>query len=291
MRLLLLLLALALACGCSDDKTSPVTPDTTPPQVTSTSPADGDSSVSLSAVIRANFSEEIDRWTLTSSSFTILPAISGSVAYGNRTAVFTPSAQLDLGTTYTATITDTVTDLAGNHLNSDVNWSFTTTFGDIMPLAVGNRWVYRVVTYENPVYPLDTTYDTILIVRDTAIQGETWYIDGDGALYANRSSGLWRLSSGGQLYLFAKFPGTAGQVYNADPDISQTVNIQGTSVLISTPINFYFCYYYLTTSSDLTLRRDYYYAPRLGLVRFDRFLVEPPATLKEQWLLIGISLN
>jgi len=291
MRLLLLLLALALACGCYDDKTPPVAPDTTPPQVTSTNPADGDSSVSLSAVIRADFSEEIDRWTLTGSSFTILPAVGGSVAYGNRTAVFTPSAQLELGTTYTATITDTVTDLAGNHLNSNVSWSFTTTFGDIMPLAVGNRWEYRVVTYENPIYPLDTTYDTILIVRDTTIQGETWYIDGDGASYANRSSGLWRLSAGGQPYLFAKYPGAPGPTYSADPDISQTVTIQDTSKYVPTFTNFYYCYYYLTTSSDPTLRRDYYYAPRLGLIRFDRFLVDPAATLKEQWLLIRMSLN
>ncbi len=286
MKRFLLILLLLGAWGCSGDKDSPVTPDTSGPRVAATSPADGDSSVALDAIISVTFSEDMDPLTITGSSFHINPSLSGSIIYGNRTATLTPLADLLLGTVYTGTVTTSVTDAAGNHMDSNYVWSFTTTFGDLMPLAVGYQWRFRIIDYENPVVP-DTTYDTVRIVRDTIIQSEQWFIDDTGVLLVNRDDGLWRMNPGGQPYLFLKFPGIAGQIYAADPAISESITIQSTSKLISSLIPYnHVCYQYISTSADPTVRWDYYYEPGFGPVQFLRYAVGATTTLKEWWLLI-----
>lgn len=100
--------------------------DTTPPTVTSTSPADGATGVAVSARVQAAFSEAVKNVNL--STFQLragASAVPGSVTLAGGTAIFTPSADLAYATTYTATLTAGVTDLADNPL-AVYNWSFTT---------------------------------------------------------------------------------------------------------------------------------------------------------------------
>src|SRR5438876_9493804 len=52
--------------------------------------------------------------------------VAGTVRYADGTATFTPTGNLAPLTTYTATISTGVRDLAGNPLTSDMSWSFTT---------------------------------------------------------------------------------------------------------------------------------------------------------------------
>src|SRR5438876_318797 len=52
--------------------------------------------------------------------------VAGTVSYADGTATFTPTGNLAPLTTYTATISTGVRDLAGNPLTSDMSWSFTT---------------------------------------------------------------------------------------------------------------------------------------------------------------------
>ena len=109
--------------------------DTTPPTVTSVTPANGATGVSKSTTITATFSEAISDAALTTSTFVLRdPAnavVPATVSYNAATRVgtLTPSAALSASKTYTATITGGsggVKDLAGNALASDVVWSFTT---------------------------------------------------------------------------------------------------------------------------------------------------------------------
>src|SRR3990172_6665378 len=105
-------------------------PDNAPPQVASTSPSNGATGVAINSVIIATFSEAMDTSTISTSTFTVSKGgsnISGAVSYSGTTATFTPSAALDFDTIYTATITTGVKDLAGNAINSNSTWSFTTT--------------------------------------------------------------------------------------------------------------------------------------------------------------------
>jgi alpha-tubulin suppressor-like RCC1 family protein len=110
----------------------PLIPDTTPPGVTSTSPADGATDIATNTVIVIVFSEAMNAATLTAgTTFTLSDgtnAVAGSVSYdaATRTATFTPSSNLSTITTYTATVTTGARDLAGNGLAADRVWTFTT---------------------------------------------------------------------------------------------------------------------------------------------------------------------
>ena len=103
-----------------------------PPTVTSRSPADGATGVSPGTTVRATFSRTMDASTITSTSFKLTPqggtAIAATVSYdpGTRIATLTPSVQLALSKTYTASLATTIRAQNGNPLASAVTWTFTT---------------------------------------------------------------------------------------------------------------------------------------------------------------------
>ncbi len=107
-------------------------PDSTAPTVSSTTPTDGATGVSLSAAANATFSEAMDPATITTATFAVTgpdtTPVTGKVSYdvSSQIATFTPASALAASTTFTATITTGGKDLAGNALTSDFVWSFTT---------------------------------------------------------------------------------------------------------------------------------------------------------------------
>lgn len=121
------------ACGGSSGGGTQPPSDTTPPTVLQTTPANSATSVALSGTVSADFSESIDPATVTSASFTLNgPAglVAGSIAYSGARGTFTPAAALAFNTTYTATLSTAVKDIAGNALASTKTWSFTTQVPD-----------------------------------------------------------------------------------------------------------------------------------------------------------------
>ncbi|TVR85992.1 MAG: DUF3494 domain-containing protein [Trueperaceae bacterium] len=117
----------AVLAACS----APGAVDTTPPTVVQTTPNEaGLAPTNVPAT--ATFSEAIDASTLTQNSFTLtgpgVTPVAGSVDYDASTmmAVYTPTLALAIDTTYTATLSSDVTDLAGNALDGPVTWTFTT---------------------------------------------------------------------------------------------------------------------------------------------------------------------
>jgi hypothetical protein len=105
--------------------------DTTPPTVTSTTPANGSTDVGTTAAPTVTFDEDMEPSTITESSFELrTPSnalVPAAVAYdaASRTATLTPSATLAFSTTYTATVqggSAGVKDLSGNALASPVSW-------------------------------------------------------------------------------------------------------------------------------------------------------------------------
>jgi Domain of unknown function (DUF4082)/Bacterial Ig-like domain/Bacterial Ig domain len=113
-------------------------PDTTPPTVTATSPANGATGVAVSAAVTATFNEAIDPATINASSFELRNAanalVAASVSYNaaTRTATLTPSAALPANTVLTATVRGgaadpRVKDVANNALAANATWSFTTS--------------------------------------------------------------------------------------------------------------------------------------------------------------------
>jgi hypothetical protein len=116
--------------------TTAAAPVVIPPTVTSTVPADLATAVPLNQIVSATFSKAMTPATITATSpatFTLLAQgsttpVSGLVAYAaiGNTLVFTPTTDLAQNTLYTATITTSAQDLAGDALASNYVWTFTT---------------------------------------------------------------------------------------------------------------------------------------------------------------------
>jgi hypothetical protein len=110
------------------------------PTVISTDPINNATGVVLNKKIAATFSESMTPSTVSITSFLVkdgtTPVI-GTVSYAGNIGIFTPAANLNASTVYTATITTIAKDLAGNPLASDYVWTFTTGATlDIIPPTV-----------------------------------------------------------------------------------------------------------------------------------------------------------
>jgi len=164
--------------------------DTTPPTVSSTTPANNATDVAVNSAITATFSEAMDSSTITTDTFLVSGSsnISGTVTYTDTTATFTPVTDLDYNTTYTATITTGAKDLAGNASQADYTWSFTTsseadttapTVSSITPVEGATDVDVNTaitVTFSEAMDPSTITTDTFL-VNDGDIAGTVTYSD------------------------------------------------------------------------------------------------------------------
>lgn len=108
-----------------------------PPTVTVTDPLDNATDVVLNKTITADFSVPMDPLTISTTTFTVkLGAVNvpGTVSYVGSTASFNPTANLQSGETYTATITTGAENLTGTPLAANYVWTFDTK-APLGPLA------------------------------------------------------------------------------------------------------------------------------------------------------------
>jgi Ice-binding-like/Bacterial Ig-like domain len=123
-----LAILLSATAGCSDDPVAP-TPDTIAPTISSTNPANGATGV---AVITASFSEAMNASTISAATFAVsgpgVTPVVGTISYNASTyiATFTPTSALTASTAYAATVTTGTKDVAGNALENNRVWNFTT---------------------------------------------------------------------------------------------------------------------------------------------------------------------
>lgn len=128
-------------------------PDTTAPTVSSSVPANAATGVPVSQTIAATFSEAMAPSTITPSTFTLTgpgaTPVPGTVAYdiASHIATFAPGSALAANTVYIATITTEAADLAGNALEANVVWNFTTaaTTAGQAPVALGTAANFAVL--------------------------------------------------------------------------------------------------------------------------------------------------
>ena len=116
--------------------------DRTPPKVNSTNPANNATGVAAGANVTATFSEAMKANTINTTNFTLRKSgtstnLSATVTYDSATrrATLNPSANLQSGATYVATVMTGAKDLAGNSLdqnsttagNQNKSWTFNVT--------------------------------------------------------------------------------------------------------------------------------------------------------------------
>jgi hypothetical protein len=117
----------------------------TPPELVSTVPMNGAADVPLNQAVSATFNEAMNPLTITTATFLLAgpggTAIAGTVSYDaiNFIATFTPAAPLTAGSSYIATVTSGVTNLAGTPLGmtGPANpWDFSTGATVVPPVIV-----------------------------------------------------------------------------------------------------------------------------------------------------------
>ena len=104
-------------------------PDTTPPTVTTTDPANSATAVAVNHLFVTTFGEAMDQSTLNTLTITLKQGttpVSGAVTSTSTTATFTPASNLGFDKVYTGTITTGAKDMAGNALASNHVFTFTT---------------------------------------------------------------------------------------------------------------------------------------------------------------------
>ncbi len=162
----LLLIFGAIIAGCCSSNTSQLVP----PTVLSSSPAASSDTACPNATVSIVFSEAMNPATINSSTFTLTGGstpVAGVVSFNgaNNSALFTPSALLTAGVTYTAGLSTAVADQYGNKLAVPFTYSFSTaangchpppTVVSITP-ALGSAAacpnVPVVVTFSEPMNP------------------------------------------------------------------------------------------------------------------------------------------
>ena len=114
-----------------------VGPDVSPPTVSGTSPSGLAGNVNINATVNAIFNEAVDPATVDETTFELRDnannPVPATVSYSviNRTATLTPATALIHSSVYTATVKGGVADprvkdLAGNALENDYVWTFST---------------------------------------------------------------------------------------------------------------------------------------------------------------------
>ncbi len=163
----------------------------------------------------------------------------------------------------------------------------------IMPLAIGNTWIYLDNGYDsNGHLFVPSTYDTLLI-SDTITYGKDILYKPQNRLiyYTNKANGLWvryDLAPSEEIF-FAKYPAKDGDIFRRDslivtkessPDpLGLTIGnfiVSSTTESVTVPAGTFVCYkynadYYDTTSHQLVDRVNSFYAPNVGRIKSEDF--------------------
>lgn len=141
--------------------------DVTPPAVTSTDPADAALNVPLASKVRVYFNEAMSPASVTQNSLVLNPEVAGVVTYGAGVIVFTPSAPLEFNTVYTATVSQEVSDVAGNALGTPYLFTFRTLPREVS-LPLGFSVDDAVFVPDSPVVALMSKGDRAVSFYDSS---------------------------------------------------------------------------------------------------------------------------
>jgi hypothetical protein len=208
-------------------------PDTTPPTIQATTPANNATGVANTTAVTAVFNEPMDAATINNATFELRDAannvVPATVSYtaANRTATLNPDIALAYSAAYTAVLKGgpgSVADLAGNEIATDYTWSFTTSAAPPPPPDQGPGGPILVVS--SAANPFSRYYAEILRneglnaftvtditnVTDTLLDDYDVVILGEMALDSTQETLLtdWVTNNGGNLIAMRPDPDLAG---------------------------------------------------------------------------------
>jgi len=165
--------------------TTEVIPDSTPPTVVSESPTG--TGVRVTENIVVGFSELMDESSVRSAFYftdgtTVWQEGDGTFVWNGEEVTFIPDSDLDYGTNYTVTITQSAMDRSSNQMTSDHSWSFTTD--------VGTGTIFGEVKDENGValHSVTVTIEALDATVHTSSNGSYIFEDIPAGSYTIRFS-------------------------------------------------------------------------------------------------------
>ena len=236
--------------------------DITLPYVVSTSPYDGQSDVNMFDTLIIEFSEPIDSTTVNESTVQITPWPGGEFVIDQNIVYFLPDGW-DFDQSVQVLVSSEIVDLSGNEMAESYSFSFH-AFCELVPLSIGNYWIYGA--------------DTIKIVGDTLMDGQTWFKtnqgdyyfeDEDGFYVSNGESSCMRLKN--PMYDWYGFIGCSAK----DPYTTDYGNylFYGDTTITINDVKFKclrnYSYYYDENAGLWDwhfYERDYYVHPGVGMV-------------------------
>jgi hypothetical protein len=160
----------------------------------------------------------------------------------------------------------------------------------VFPLAVGNQWIMQGYIFDVASNALKMAgKDTLTVGRDTTIQGETWYSQGDGTYMSNRTGGLWQYNADYGRQLYFKYPAQVNDTYSmisgdaVNGFDTASVKVISINQSITVPAGTFSCISYQWIAKNIQgARITYQVAPGKGPVYYQMEGVNP---LNSQWMI------
>ncbi len=177
----------------------------------------------------------------------------------------------------------TLTNCKDNSTNPDDG----SQANDIMPLKIGNYWVYQMQD-DNTI-----TRDTLIITYKKEINGEIWY-SWNGNYLKNDKDGLWMIDpdeANQSPVLVLKYPGKEGDQWTVSENEKTKILSTDTSVKVLGK-TYSHCYLYEDKNFEnnkLTEIAKIYVKPGIGIVKIDDY--NNANVLQNVTLLISYKIN
>ena len=165
----------------------------------------------------------------------------------------------------------------------------------MIPLRAGNEWVYKVTDYDSNGKIMSTSESRTVVMRDTVINGGTWYILNGKSIVQNTRNGYAYFNKNNRpgdeavlIYPNASHGGI-GYVYQY-PNYTLWVRTRSTYQLapIEDALENLTGYTFVIrkehsqpgSTAPFTFKQNDYVSPKVGLVRSDRFFVDSDVLMR-----------
>ena len=151
----------------------------------------------------------------------------------------------------------------------------------IIPLAVGNQWIYSLNAYDTTGNVAISTSTTYQVVSDTVHNGIRWF-HLSNFYCTNQNLGLF--SSDGLLAL--KYPAAARDSFYVNATVGY-MHVLSVDTTITIPLGTYHCYAYTNNQSISpgmieSSREIVYVSPKVGMIKGEIYVL--PYASKKQYL-------
>ena len=138
------------------------------------------------------------------------------------------------------------------------------TSSNLLPLNIGNEWIYKTTFLDSMQNIQSVQYDTFKVAADTILSNEAWYVTDFGYL-KEKTDGLW--SWIGYPKLLYKYPAKIGDTIQTTDAINKIIS---TNENYTVPYGTLPCYHYqLLYINDNGYIQDYYFYPGIGFIKFE----------------------